>query len=379
MSSTRLNETSPTQPRVILIVSPGMGRVPGGIAVFGRRLLEMAQAMGIPARLVRSDKGPLGVVRRLPHPIPEAAQVLRLLVVLADSCNEAALIHVQAASWWGFMPAIVSAWVGRRKNVPVAVTYHGGDAHRFLSSPLVVLVRRTLRSCDDLFVVSEHLATDFRERFPWLGETVITPAAADPVKFYPLDRQLARRRLSLLLPDDTKVVLYVGGLFAYKRVDLVIEALELIPEKQHAVLVIVGGGPERSRLEKLASKGIAGNRIRFVGVVPHEEVPMWLGASNAVVVPGMVEGAPTVIAEAFMAGRPVVTSNLPGAAFLLGDYARGWMVGNATPAAWAESLQDVLAREWDANELRKHAQAIADGLEERVAALYANPPSLRTG
>jgi glycosyltransferase involved in cell wall biosynthesis len=87
----------------------------------------------------------------------------------------------------------------------------------------------------------------------------------------------------------------IGRLVASKRVDRIVEvaAAERVP------LVVVGDGPERSRLER-AAKG-----TRFVGHVPREEALAWMRASSALWYAARDEGLPTVLREAEALGVPV--------------------------------------------------------------------------
>ena len=93
------------------------------------------------------------------------------------------------------------------------------------------------------------------------------------------------------------MVTSIGRLIPQKRTERVIEvaASERIP------LVVVGDGPERTRLERLARN----TQTRFVGQVPRDEALAWLAASRSLFFASTDEGLPTVIREAEALGVPV--------------------------------------------------------------------------
>lgn len=116
-------------------------------------------------------------------------------------------------------------------------------------------------------------------------------------------KQLAALREKLNLDPADHVFLFVGRIYADKRVELAIEAIGLLRRQGHrAVLLIVGDGPERQRLYRMAD-GDLGLRT-----LPPEEdedrlAPLFALAS-AVVCPGAVG---LIIAHGFAHGKPLVT------------------------------------------------------------------------
>jgi glycosyltransferase involved in cell wall biosynthesis len=94
----------------------------------------------------------------------------------------------------------------------------------------------------------------------------------------------------------------VGRLVAGKRVD---RAIEYVARTAAArTLVVVGDGPERPRLERLARS--LGVDARFVGRVPRPTALAWIAAANVVLHASEAEGLSTVLREAEALGTPVV-------------------------------------------------------------------------
>src|SRR2546422_8214317 len=108
-----------------------------------------------------------------------------------------------------------------------------------------------------------------------------------------------------------------------------------------ATLVIVGGGPCRSRLEEMAARGPAGS-VMFAGEVPDQQLPEWYAACDVFAMPcrsrwgGLeVEGFGIVFLEAAATGKAVVAGLSGGAAEAEGDGGAGLLVDGGEPQAAA--------------------------------------------
>jgi glycosyltransferase involved in cell wall biosynthesis len=145
-----------------------------------------------------------------------------------------------------------------------------------------------------------------------------------------------------------KGLLVVSALVPYKRVDLAINAARLakIP------LTIVGDGPERDALQALAGDG-----IEFRGWCTNEEIRDLYRSSIATILPGE-EDFGIVPLEAQACGRPVVALGRGGACETVVDGETGVLVEPGVEAL-ADGLQRAVSREWDAVQIRRHADAFS--------------------
>jgi hypothetical protein len=107
-------------------------------------------------------------------------------------------------------------------------------------------------------------------------------------------------------------VLYAGQLIARKRVDLLIEAMSLLPEESRLAtrLEVVGDGVERAKLEALAAKLKA--PVTFTKRVPHNELLNKMRRCGIYVQTSELEGHPKTVLEAMASGAPVIVANSPG-------------------------------------------------------------------
>jgi glycosyltransferase involved in cell wall biosynthesis len=136
----------------------------------------------------------------------------------------------------------------------------------------------------------------------------------------------------------------VGKLVPRKGVDTLVEAMGILAERDvpAPLLVVAGIGELRESMEARAAElGISG-RIRFLGKIPHEDVPLAMAAGDVFVLPSLSEGLPTVVCEAMSCGRPVVATAVDGTPEIVRDGETGFLVPPRDPEALAGALARVL-------------------------------------
>jgi phosphatidylinositol alpha-1,6-mannosyltransferase len=158
-----------------------------------------------------------------------------------------------------------------------------------------------------------------------------------------------RRSLGL---SDRPVVVCVSRLMRRKGQDVLVRALPVVQRAvPDAALLLVGGGPSRSRLESLAVSCDVASSVVFTGSVPWEELPSFYGAGDVFAMPcrtrlgGLdVEGLGMVFLEAAACGLPVVAGDSGGAPDAVLDGESGYVVDGDSVPAVAERLVALLAQ-----------------------------------
>jgi glycosyltransferase involved in cell wall biosynthesis len=126
---------------------------------------------------------------------------------------------------------------------------------------------------------------------------------------------------------------------------------------------IVGDGPLRARLERLAGHLGLADRVTFVGQVPPHEVWEHLDWSDVLLHTGVVapsgdrDGLPNVIPEAMAAGVPVVTSPTAGTTEAVTDGVTGVVLPVDAPEAWVAALRRMSRDDAYCELLRRNARA----------------------
>lgn len=181
--------------------------------------------------------------------------------------------------------------------------------------------------------------------------------------------------------EDPPRVLYAGQLYPWKGVDVLVEAMALVPR---ATLVILGGLPGERDAERLRARveacGLSA-RTEMPGTVPHARVREELARAAVVVVPvlrtAMTERhtSPLKAFEAMAAGRPLVASDLPSSREVMRDGETALLVPPGDAAALAGAVRRLLEDRALAALLAEAAWREADGFSwdaraRRLRALF---------
>jgi L-malate glycosyltransferase len=116
------------------------------------------------------------------------------------------------------------------------------------------------------------------------------------------------------IPNGSLIIGAVGRLRHEKGIDVLINAFARLDTSNQAsrYLVIVGDGPDLSKLVELAESLGMSDRVVFVGSAPWEVAMQWLAQMDIVVIPSRFEGFGLTAAEAMAMSKPVVVSNTHG-------------------------------------------------------------------
>ena len=198
------------------------------------------------------------------------------------------------------VPAGLAAAIASR--APLVVTAHGQDVRNIGSVPGVgAATRYVVRRAAAVVAVSTWLRDELVRAIPEAAsKTEVIDCGVDLERFAPRDAAAARRDVDLDAGET--VFLCLGSLSERKNVLRLARAFE---RRGEGTLVFVGDGPLRSALE--GRKG-----IRLVGRVPHEAVPAWIGASDVVCQPSLVEPFGLATLEAMASERSVVATRIGG-------------------------------------------------------------------
>jgi glycosyltransferase involved in cell wall biosynthesis len=178
------------------------------------------------------------------------------------------------------------------------------------------LARLTGLDRERIQIVPRGIAAD---RFP-----LTTPAA----------RAEARARLGI--DAAARVAVIVGSLSPEKRVD---RGLEVVGRLDDTLLLVVGGGPERGRLEALAEVMRPG-QVRFLGTQAEPQTAY--AAADAHLLTSDTEGVPGVIIEAAFTGLPTVATAVGGTQVVVDDGRTGFLVPPASIDLLAERLRQAI-------------------------------------
>lgn len=165
------------------------------------------------------------------------------------------------------------------------------------------------------------------------------------------------------------LVVYVGRLEAYKRIDLVLEAIaQLAVRRPDIRLALLGRGGERSRLERRAAALGIRDRVEFAGFVSDAERDAWLARSRVCVCASYKEGFGLTVIEANAVGTPNVASDAPGLRDTVRHGETGFLVAEPDPAQFAERIDALLGDDALAERMSRAALAWSQRFDWEIAA-----------
>ncbi len=211
-------------------------------------------------------------------------------------------------------------------------------------------LRRIGSTVDVLTFVSRYTRSRFSAAFGRLAPLEHLPSGVDVDTYRPdpVARAQIRDRHQL---GSRPVVVCISRLVPRKGQDMLIRAFPAIRAKvPDAALLVVGGGPDRDRLQALADQLGVATDVIFTGSVPHAELPAHYAAGDVFAMPcrtrgrGLdVEALGIVFLEAAATGLPVVAGRSGGAPETVREGVSGLVVDGRSVGELAEAVGDLLA------------------------------------
>lgn len=219
----------------------------------------------------------------------------------------------------------VPAGAAFRGAEPLVVSVHGGDVLYTATRHGPRRVREVLERAT--LVLANSAGIEERARALGARHTRVVHLGADVPAPEP--------------PHEPGLLVTVGHLVARKGHADVLRALARLPDSRY---LIVGDGPERDPLERLAAELRVAGRVEFAGQLPHQEALRRARRASVFVMPSVDEAFGVAYVEAMAAGLPAIgTAGEPGPEEIarLGEGLR--LVPAGEPAMLAAEIESVLA------------------------------------
>ncbi len=249
------------------------------------------------------------------------------------------IVNAHYASGYGttarlvnYHPWLLSVWGSDVYDFPYKSSFHKW------------LVKTNLRAADQVASTSYCMAEQTRSLTPELTGIAITPFGVDLATYEGIRPE----------PPKQKSKLVIGTVKTMKPpygVDTLIEGFALLLEHLKSIakstlpeleLRLVGSGEQTLELQALAQHLGVGDRINFVGRVPHTDVPQELAKLDIYVALSRRESFGVAIIEAGAAGRPVIVSDADGLQEVVLNNQTGLIVPRDNPQAAAVALKKLV-------------------------------------
>ena len=232
---------------------------------------------------------------------------------------------------------VAAVMLGRELGVPVCITARGSD---LTLMPDFALPRRWILWAAAQAAGLVTVCAALRERLVELGippeRVTVLRNGVDLERFQPVAAEPIRQRLNL----HGRVLLSVGNLVELKGHHLIIEALQVLDD---CTLMIIGAGPQREQLERLAVRLGVAQRVRFLGLIAQAELRDYYAAADALVLASSREGWANVLLEAMACGTPAVATRVWGTPEVVSAPAAGVLIDARSPQGIAAGVRQLFA------------------------------------
>jgi glycosyltransferase involved in cell wall biosynthesis len=228
---------------------------------------------------------------------------------------------IQVAQEFG-IPAILEV------NTPMREAKEVFEGSSLLMKRAEKMERRMLELADKVLVVSSAIKEHYIEKYGIPPDKfLVSPNAIDPNELASEEGLRAKKREEMGIREDRMVIGFVGSIFPYHGVDLLIEAYyELLTEEPELVLLIVGDGEQLPELERWTQEKGKG-RVFFTGKVGQDEVHRNIAAMDLAVIPSSQWfNSPVKLFEYGMMGKAVLAADVAGVRDVIQDGVDGRIV-----------------------------------------------------
>ncbi|RGF38233.1 glycosyltransferase family 4 protein [Roseburia sp. AF42-8] len=216
--------------------------------------------------------------------------------------------------FFGIPSGPIGYMLKKKYKLPYVIRFGGGDVPGFqerftkvykIIAPAIKLI---WKNADALIANSQGLkdmALDFYNKKPF----DVIPNGVDTEVFYP----------SVKEESDEFKILFVSRLIERKGLQFIIPQLKKIQDstKKSVKLIVVGDGPYRETLERIAEENHVSDMVEFVGQKGKEEIVPFYQNADLFILPSSKEGMPNVVLEAMACGLPIIMTPCEGSAELI--------------------------------------------------------------
>lgn len=307
-------------------------------------------------------------------PLLDLISLMRLYSVMRQESFTIVHTHTPKAGLLGQLAA-------RLAGVPIVInTVHGFYCHDLMHPILrrfYIGLEKVAARCSDLILAQNQEDIEMAlsmgicssEKIKHLGNGIdLSSFSRDRVT--PGD--IRKKRQQLGIPDDAKVVGFVGRL-AGKRKGFIdfLKACQRVAGQYQNVRFLIAGEADAGKADAV-SPGAAkdygvSDQCMFLGARPNEELPSLYALMDVLVLPSLFEGIPRVVMEAAAMGVPAVVTDVKGNREAVMHGRNGLLVPLGNPQALAEAIIDLLTNQEKAKCMGEEAYRMArEQFDERV-------------
>lgn len=283
-------------------------------------------------------------VKIVGNTVPQISYIMKCAYVASAFFKSLILYHTHHYEFtWSVIASfnayanLFFSWI--HPKIPFLLTLQEGDTpeHIKKATTLPILYRlykKIFKRASSIQTISNYLASYARDMGAECGVVVVPNGVNYQFFSEPAQQsQIKALQHELGIESSDTVLITTSRLVQKNGVGDIIDALSHISESTK--LLILGTGPLEEMLKEKTILLKLDSRVKFVGFVPHRELPLYLQASHIFVRPSLSEGFGISFIEAMAAGLPVIATNVGGIPDFLTDRVTGLFceVGNGKSVA----------------------------------------------
>ncbi|PJE57852.1 MAG: hypothetical protein COU81_03835 [Candidatus Portnoybacteria bacterium CG10_big_fil_rev_8_21_14_0_10_36_7] len=146
------------------------------------------------------------------------------------------------------------------------------------------------------------------------------------------------------LPIDVHIILFVHTISERKGADLLPDIASILIQKNiKFIMLVIGDGPAKKKVEYLIEKRNVGTNVKMLGSIPNSEILDFFMLADIFLMPSREEGVPRVLIEAMASGLPYVASNIGGVQELGPKEALPYLYNNNDVKLAADKVESLLS------------------------------------
>jgi len=327
---------------------PEVGGLESHVQGLCRGLSERGHRVTVVTSLSRPDlprEGEADGVRILRTPLPSrtnlgwflhAAGSVRRARAAADTADVA-----HAPAFASVLPCRI-ALAGR--STPLVTTLHTSHFLRLAARRAIApSLGKLLESSSHNFTASKEIADVVKLIDPSLSAEVMVNGVDTDV-FRPTPQASRHGAVAAAAPPQTgrRRLVVPRRLFPKNGVEFFVRAMPAIVQEAEAEALVIGDGPEKEKLQRLASELGVDEHVTFLGARPHAEMPQLLSLGELAVFPSLVEATSVAALESMACGLPVAASAVGGLPEIIDDKVGG-LFPSGDPSALAKTVLALLS------------------------------------
>tara|TARA_B100000809_G_scaffold249106_1_gene280016 strand:+ start:2525 stop:3658 length:1134 start_codon:yes stop_codon:yes gene_type:complete len=237
-------------------------------------------------------------------------------------------------------------------NIPFVTTLHGTDITLVgKDASFAPVITFAINESNAVTAVSDSLKQDTLNLFNIKRDIEVIPNFIC-LEQYNTDKDTTELKNSFA-PDGEKILIHVSNFRKVKRTEDVLRIFDIVRKQKPVRLLMVGDGPERSRLEILCRELEICHLVKFLGKVKDTE--RILSIADVFILPSESESFGLAALEAMAAKTPVISTNTGGIPEVNKDGVSGFLSDVGDVQSMAENAIKILTNDTTLNQFKEGA------------------------